>query len=223
MARQARQTRPQLVCVLADNSISMAGDKAKAASQGIQEMIMECQARGPAGPDRSYFKLLLIRFDGNAVIDPLGDMTPVRKIDPDRIQLTGDGSGTNITAALKMASGRLRSYIQELQLHAERAEHPLPLVIIFSDGEHNVGEPPLAAATEIKQLNLDGEPIVIAAAGVAIGGDQPDEKTLREIASPECYVHIANASALAAFISSVGSSGASRAKDVADAIKKMEQ
>jgi hypothetical protein len=34
MPRIARQTRPQLVCVLADNSGSMAGEKAQAATRG---------------------------------------------------------------------------------------------------------------------------------------------------------------------------------------------
>ena len=48
--RQARQSRPQLVVVLADNSGSMAGDKAQAATQGIREMLMECQIARAVGP-----------------------------------------------------------------------------------------------------------------------------------------------------------------------------
>ena len=47
------------------------------------------------------------------------------------------------------------------------AEHPLPLVLLFSDGEHNVGSGPELVAAEIKGLNLDGEPVVIAVAGVS--------------------------------------------------------
>jgi uncharacterized protein YegL len=222
MARQARQSRPQLVVVLADNSGSMAGDKAQAATQGIREMLMECQSRGPAGPDRSYFKLLLIRFDHEAVIDPLCDMTPVRSIDPDLVSIDGKGGQTDITAALELALMRLRPYIGGLQRHAERAEHPLPLVLLFSDGEHNVGSGPGLVASEIKDLNLDGEPTVIAVAGVSTGAEQPDERTLRDIASPECYVHITDAQALASFIASVGSSGASRAADVAKVIKRIQ-
>src|SRR5208283_4940130 len=102
---------------------------------------------------------------------------------------------------------------QALQQHPERGEHPLPLVLLFSDGEHNVGSGPQAVAAEIKSLNLDGEPVVIAVAGVSVGSEHPDEKTLRAIASPECYVDIDNTQLLAAFIASVGSSGASRAVD----------
>src|ERR1035441_5566070 len=219
MPRQAKQSRPQLVCVLADNSGSMSGEKAQAATNGIREMVMECQSRGPTGPERSYFKLLLIRFDSNAAVDQQCDLAPVRKIDPDQIEIRGDGGQTNITAAFQMALDRLRPYLQSLQDHPERAEHPVPLVLLFSDGEHNVGAGPTPVAEQVKQLNLDGDPVVIAAAGVSVDGGQPDEKTLRAIASPECYVHITNAQILSRFISSVGSSGVSSAKDIASVIK----
>ncbi|MCX5647470.1 MAG: VWA domain-containing protein [Phycisphaerae bacterium] len=222
MARQARQSRPQLVCVLADNSGSMAQQKAQAATEGIREMIMECQSRGPGGPDRSYFKLLLIRFGEEAVIDPLCDMMPIRMIDPDCVEIDGRGGDTDITGALELALIRLRLYMQGLQRHPERAEHPLPLVLLFSDGEHNLGSGPQPVAAEIKSLNLDGDPVVIAVAGVSVGNAWPDDKTLREIASPDCYVHITNTQALAAFISSVGSSGVSRARDVAEVIKHIQ-
>jgi len=222
MARVARQSRPQLVCVLADNSGSMAGEKAQAATLGIREMLMECQSRGPDGPDRSYFKFLLVRFDQEAVIDLLCAMTPVRRIDPDRISIDGQGGQTDITAALELTLMRLTPYMQALQQHPERAEHPLPLVLLFSDGEHNVGSGPQPIAEEIKRLNLDGDPVVIAVAGVSVGNEHPDETTLRQIASPECYVHIDNAHSLTAFIASVGSSGASRAADVARVIRQIQ-
>ena len=222
MARQARQSRPQLVCVLADNSGSMAQQKAQAATEGIREMIMECQSRGPGGPDRSYFKLLLIRFGEEAVIDALCDMMPIRMIDPDCVEIDGRGGDTDITGALELALIRLRLYMQGLQRHPERAEHPLPLVLLFSDGEHNLGSGPQPVAAEIRSLNLDGDPVVIAVAGVSVGNTSPDEKTLREIASPDCYVHITNTQALTAFISSVGSSGVSRARDVAEVIKHIQ-
>ena len=223
MARQTRQSRPQLVCILADNSGSMAEEKARAATEGIREMIMECQSRGPGGPDRSYFKLLLIRFGDEAVIDPLCDMTPIRMIDPDQVEIDGRGGETDITGALELLLIRLIPYMQRLQQHPERAEHPLPLVLLFSDGEHNLGSGPQPVAAEIKSLNLDGDPVVIAVAGVSVGETRPDEKTLREIASPDCYVHITNTQSLTAFISSIGSSGVSRAKDVAEGIKLLQR
>jgi uncharacterized protein YegL len=185
-------------------------------------MLMECQSRGPDGPDRSYFKLLLIRFDHEAVIDLHCAMTPVRRIDPDLVSIDGRGGQTDITAALELTLMRLKPYMLALQQHPERAEHPLPLVLLFSDGEHNVGSGPQPVAEEIKGLNLDGEPVVVAVAGVSVGDGRPDEKMLRQIASPECYVHIDNAQSLATFIASVGSSGASRAADVARVIKQIQ-
>lgn len=220
MARTARQTRPQVVCILADNSLSMRGEKARAATEGIREMIMECQTKGPPGVERSYFTLLLIRFSEVAEIYPNCDMTPVRQIDPELVELHGEGQRTNITAALQLALDRLRPYMEGLNDHPERNEHPLPLLILFSDGEHNVGGPPENVASEIRDLALDDDHIVIACAGISVGEGQPDEVTLRAIASDECYVHISAADALAGFIATVGSSGASSAAEVSDLIKR---
>lgn len=185
-------------------------------------MIMECQARGPAGRDRSYFRLLLVRFDDTAAVDPGCDLTPVRLIDPEGITITGDGGETNITAALELTLGRLQLYLQTLEMHPEKAEHPLPLVVLFSDGEHNHGPPPLPAAEDIRNLFFQGDTVTIAAAGVSVAGSQPDEALLREIASPGCYVPVASAAALTRFISSVGSSGASRASDIAALLGRLQ-
>lgn len=219
MPRQARGTRPQLVCILADDSRSMAGAKAQAATLGIRDMIMECQSRGPSGPERSYFKLLLIRFDEDAAVDPRCDMTPIRKIDPERVSLEGRGHMTNITDALELTLKRLRPYMKKLQKHPERADHPLPLVLLFSDGVHNVGPPPQPVAEAIKSLELDGEGVTIATAAVSVGDRRLDETTLKEIASPGCHVHITRSQALTDFISTVGSSAASHARDIARIIE----
>ena len=118
----------------------------------------------------------MIRFDDEAVIDPLCDMTPVRMIDPDQVGDRRPGGQTDITAALELALMRLEPYMQALQQHPERAEHPLPLVLLFSDGEHNVGSGPQPVADEIKSLNLDGEPVVIAVAGVSVGSEPARRK-----------------------------------------------
>ncbi|MDP7204099.1 MAG: VWA domain-containing protein [Pirellulaceae bacterium] len=208
MTREARQSRPQLICVLADDSRSMAGQKAQAATLGIQEMLMECQAKGPPGP-RSYFSFTLIRFDEEILLEH--DEVPVRDIDPDSIHFEGGGGMTNITEALETLSTPLTDYMERLQQHEESSDHPLPLVILFSDGYQNIGDPSSAieAAGKIKALNLDGEHVMVVTAGVSIGGDRPDEETLRAIAGrPNWYQHINNVTALSEFIAKVGSSGA---------------
>ena len=46
---------------------------------------------GPRGPDRSYFRLVLIRFGSQAKLDPECNLTPVREIDADTIEVRGDG------------------------------------------------------------------------------------------------------------------------------------
>ena len=85
MQRTARSSRPQLVCVLADNSGSMRGPKAHAATEGIRELLLECQTRGPRGRDRSYFRFVMIRFGNEAEL--VVNCEPVRDIDPDAIHV----------------------------------------------------------------------------------------------------------------------------------------
>ena len=219
MKRTTRQSRPQLICVLADNSGSMAGPKAEAATRGIREMLLQCQTSGPRGPKKSYFKFVLIPFDDQAKI--VCNVIPVRQIDPKSIEIRGDGGMTNIRHALELAYEGLDRYFREVvDPHPERREHPVPLVLLFSDGHHNAGGDPEEVAQRIKSLNIDGDPVIIACAGVAIdGSDQPDERLLRAIASPECYVQVRNTRLLSAFLAELGSRGFSTAQEVAGGIR----
>lgn len=221
--RTARQSRPQLVCILADNSGSMRGPKAQAATQGIREMLLRCQTTGPRGPDRSYFQLLLIHFGSTAEIDERAHLTPVRQIDSDTIEVRGDGGGTNITEALQLAHEHVERYLRTVvEPHAERSEYPLPLVLLFSDGRNGYGHPE-PVGEKLKALNVDGQPIVVACAGVATeDSDRPDESLLRAIASPECYVPIDQANLLSSFLAEVGSSGVSSAAEVSQVIERIQ-
>ena len=223
MQREARQTRPQVVCILADNSGSMAGPKAQAATDGIREMLFRCQTTGPRGVERSYYHVVLIRFGSTAELDPRCNMTPVRKIDAKTIAVRGDGGGTNITEALELAYRNLERYMREVvEPHEEREQHPLPLVLLFSDGHNGYGAPE-PIADQIRALNIDDEPITIACAGVSTdNSDTPDEELLRRIASPECYVHIDNVEELSSFLAEVGSSGASSPHEVAQVIRRIQ-
>jgi uncharacterized protein YegL len=223
MKRKARQSRPQMVCVLADNSGSMQGPKAEAATAGIREMLLRCQTTGPRGADRSYFRIVLVRFGSTAEVDERCNMTPVRQIDPESVSIVGDGGGTDMTAALEIAYDGLQRYMASIvESHPERSEHPLPLVLLFSDGHHNGTGDPADVANKIKSLRLDGDPITIAAAGVATDeSDSPDETMLRRIASPECYFHITETRVLGHFLAEVGSSGASSPREVAQVMKRL--
>ena len=190
MTRTARQTRPQLVCVLADNSDSMRGEKAAAATEGIRELLVSCQVVGPRGRERSYFRFVLIKFGETAEVDENCNMRPVREIDAESIEVTGDGGKANMTAALELAYDGLQRYMQMLESHPERSAHPLPLVVLFSDGRNEYGQPE-RAAERIKSLAIDGDPVVIAAVGVSPkGSGNFDEEQLRRIASADSYVKI---------------------------------
>ena len=215
MQRTARQSRPQLICVLADNSGSMAGPKAEAATKGIREMLLRCQTTGPRGPEKSYFQFVLIRFDDQAEI--VCNVKPVREIDPKSIEIRGDGGMTNIRHALELAYDGLDRYFRaKVDQHPERNEHPLPLVLLFSDGHHNAGGYPEEVAQRIKGLNIDGDPVIIACAGVATdGSDQPDERLLQAIASQGCYKQVRDTRLLTAFLANVGSWGYSTVEEVA--------
>ena len=210
--RSAKQSRPQLVCVLADNSGSMRGAKAQAATEGIREMVWECQSKGPRGPERSYFQLVLIQFGCRAEL--VYDAMPVRQIDADTIEVRGNGGGTNITEALELTYQGLAPYMRNLQSHPERAEHPLPLVLLFSDGHNGHGKPE-PVADKIKALSLDGQHVTVVCAGIATeASDDPDERLLKSIAShPECYLRIETVEMLSVFLAEVGSSGISSPRE----------
>jgi hypothetical protein len=109
----------------------MAGEKARAATEGIREMIFECQSRGPIG-SRAWFDLLLVRFDSTAEVYPLPgggavDRVPIREVDAAQIEIAGTGGRTDITAALRLVFDRLRPYVRGLRNHPQRPKHPLPL------------------------------------------------------------------------------------------------
>ena len=217
--RIARSGQPQLVVVLADTSLSMAGSRIKAAVDGIREMVLDCQTRGPRGAGKSYFRVLLIRFDKTASVVPGYDMVPVRDIDPDELQLEANGRATNFQAALNLAERHVRDYLELVGDHPNIETFPVPLVLLFSDGASNRGDP-LVAARSLKQLKMGSDPVVIVCAGITEGGSQVDEELLQNIASlPECYRRVSDLDKLKDFIVTVGSSGKSSAADLAARIR----
>ena len=197
----------------------MGGEKARAATEGVQEMLMECQSRGPGGKDRSYFRFTYIEFDELATL--IENDVPVRHIDPDTICLIGDGGRTNITRCLELVLSDLQRKKNEIESHPERAEHPIPLVILFSDGCHNEGPEPGPVAQRIKSLRIDGAPISLVVAAVDVGEYRPDEVLLSELASDGFYILIQNVEALTNFLSSVGSSGASSPEEIRRIIENL--
>ena len=171
--------------------------------------------------DCNHFLFTLITFDHRAQVDERCNVTPVRQIDPRGIEIRGDGGSTDIRLALNVAHEGLRRYLsQVVEPHPERSEHPVPLLLLFSDGQHNGPERPEEVADQIKHLRIDEDPVVIACAGVAIDDyDEPDEELLQRIASPGCYVRVENVRHLSAFLAEIGSRGYSTAPEVAMGIQ----
>lgn len=221
--RTVKPNRQQLVVVIGDNSGSMEGPKAKAAVVGVRQMINECQSR--SGGELSLYRVLLILFGNEAKIYPNCERTPVLEIDSEEITFHGDGGGTNLRAALELAYEQISEYLAEIADHPQKNKHPLPLVILYSDGHNgnNFGRPK-AAADKLKELTYDSESILIVTAGVAINaGKQPDVKTLKAIASSyegtPLYVPIQKANSLSCLLAAAGSSAASTAGELYDVIR----
>lgn len=221
--RTVKPNRQQLVVVIGDNSGSMRGQKAEAAVEGVRQMINECQSR--SGSEQSLYRVLLILFGNEATIYPNCERTPVLEIASEEITFHGDAGGTNLRAALELAYEQISDYLVEIAEHPHKNKHPLPLLILYSDGHNgdNFGRPE-AAAKKLKELTYDSESILIVTAGVAVDAkDKPDEYTLKAIASSyqdiPLYVPIHKANSLSCLLAAAGSSAASTAGELYDVIR----
>ena len=191
MSRRARQSCPQLICILADHSNSMAGAKAELTTDAIRELILRFQCTGPRGRDRSYYRLVLITWAAEPEIYPGCNMIPIRQLNADDVVLRGDGGPSDMAKALEFAYAGLSRYVSEvLEPHSERSSHPLPAVILFSDGLNETSDP-VPVAKQIRELSLDGVTVPLVAVGVSAEDSEPaNEDLLRSLVCPEYYLPI---------------------------------
>jgi hypothetical protein len=93
--------------------------------------------------------------------------------------------------ALEFAYAGLSRYVSEvLEPHPEKSSHPLPVVILFSDGLNETSDP-APAAKQIRELSVDGIPVPLVAVGVSAKDSEPaNEDLLRSLACPEYYLPI---------------------------------
>ena len=132
----------QIVILVRDKSGSMEGEKAEQASKASQELIREL-AR-PENKDGFY--VAVIDFSEQAdIIHSLRKATgldgAVRQIEPFQF--------TNITDGLIKALSILKNAQKSRD---ESFQYLRPVVLLFSDGMHNVGIEPNSAADDIKQI-----------------------------------------------------------------------
>ncbi len=177
--------RQNVVCVR-DASSSMQGEKAKQASAASFEMV-----DGLSSPvNKDAFTVALVDFSDTAqVVCPLQKATVLKG----RMPPISTGGGTSITSGLEDGMRILRERDGQGQ---KNIHHFRPVVILFSDGCHNVGPHPRKVAEELKKI----ADIVT----VAFGSDA-DEGLLRELASsPQHFYRCASGRELRRFFAAVG-------------------
>lgn len=172
------------VCVLAlDGSYSMAGTKiveVNAAAHALVAILGEKK-------NRDAFDVVIVRYADDASVQLA--QKPASQVRPEEIDLAVGGS-TNITAGLTTAHAEIRKA-------PAGPEWGRPIVLVMTDGQHNVGAPPQQAATALKQI-AD----VIA---VAFGADA-DLKTLESVAnSPKHVVTCTDGASLRRWFATVAS------------------
>lgn len=189
---RASVKNPVTICLLADDSQSMAGEPAAEATEAIRDFVSllqsSCAGRG------SYFHLLLVKFGDFPTV--LANALPILDVDPRQIELAGTSGGTDIAGALELARSRLST-------SAASAGALPPLLLLYSDGRPTGPDPGLVSR-QIKALSYpaDQHPLL-----VTCGFGEADEALLQGLAtSPEHYKRLNRPAELRQFLSLVGSS-----------------
>jgi hypothetical protein len=169
----------------------MAGRKAELTTDVIRELILSFQARGPRGLERSYYRLVLITWGAEAELYPGCDMAPVRQVDIADVFVRGEAGTSNMAKALEFAYAGLSKYLAEVvEPHPERSAHPLPVVIIFSDGLDETSDP-APIARQIRELSVDEIAVPLVTVGVSAEDSEPaNEELLRSLVCSEYYLRI---------------------------------
>ncbi len=174
---------------LLDASPSMEGQKAKEASEACSQLV--CELAKPV--NKEGFSVSIIEFYGKAQIvhDSVPAVDLVKTLEP--IVTSNSKESTNITAGLELAK---QLCLKEKNDQQSNIRWLRPVVVLFSDGDHNKGPEPGAIASELRK-HAD---IVT----VAYGSDA-NEKLLRELAtSPQHFYRCNDGADLRQFFASVG-------------------
>ncbi len=195
--------RRQPAVVVGDGSGSMIGDKARDAALAIQGLNDELAK--PVNKDA--FAVAVLVFDETVEVrEPLQRATELQSRLTSLDLVEGHGGTTNITQALEKAEevvdGALRRSVDQLR----------PVVLVFTDGEHNTGPTPFTIA---KRLKKKADVVT-----VAFGAD--DQKVLKGIAtSPQHYYRCKDGASLRAFMAAVGATLTTSMAQQADATQPL--
>lgn len=171
----------QVVIIIRDASPSMENDnKAIDAQRACEELVSEL-----AKPiNKDGFIVGIVDFWEKAVIKH--ELLTATQLENNISSIEIDGA-TNITAGLEKGLKLLES-TQESSLR--------PIILLFTDGEHNTGKAPHKIAEKLKQV---ADVVTVAF------GDDADEKLLKELASTEQHFYkCSNGNELRQFMASVG-------------------
>ena len=176
----------QIALIVRDSSISMTGPKAQEASTGCNELVSELAL--PENKDGFYVGIVDFSQDAH-IANPItaakylaGMMNPISV-----------SSSTNITAGLQQAINLLQSPVPEQDVNCSFLR---PVVILFSDGQHNCGNPPEVVASQLKDI--------ADLVTVAFGSDADEALLCRLATSPEHFYRCRDGRELRQFLAAVG-------------------
>lgn len=190
---------PMHMVLIADDSGSMRGDPAQAATKAIHawvnELYVATRGRKP------YFRFSLISFGSTPTI--VAEGLDVRDVDVKTFVLDGTSGRTNLPAALATAR-------EIVQRDGASAEHCPPVVFLFTDGkptDESGYETPVAASAALNEAKalkstqlVCGSPFI-----VALGFGEASDAFLQQVASmPTLYHRLPNAQALIALLPDIG-------------------
>ncbi len=187
----------QMVVFARDSSYSMSGEKSADASRASMELAEELAM--PFNKDAFDMAMIDFNHGSRVVLAPAKATAALSQLAPIR----PGGMGTNITSALETALSILESPMPF------EAPYARPVVLLFSDGQHNQAGDPADPARRIREQ----ADLVTVAFGE---GDEVDETLLEEIAtSPRHCYRCTDGKQLRAFLAEVGQTlGTTRAAGI---------
>jgi uncharacterized protein YegL len=186
LRRPAYLNQRQRILIVRDRSSSMnSHSKAADAEKATRELIAELNA--PSNGDA--FEVSIVDFNESAIVTAAWKKASAMS---DQALALAPAGETSISAGLSAAQRQL-DQTEPLEI---AHSYLRPVVLIFSDGNHNSGADPITAANDLKK--------VADIVTVAFGHDA-DEEMLRRIAStPQHSVRCATGAQLRSFFAVVG-------------------
>lgn len=185
--RKADQTTPQIVTLIVDDSGSMQGDKAKQATEALQDLVINIQSIN-LGTGAFRYLLNIAKFGD--VPTPLAEAAMPGEVDLQRLVFAGESGTTVMASALTWGAQAIQRSLDRCRQKSNfrESDAPPPIVLFLSDGA-NTGPDISSAAAAVRNVQTTAGPIDVIACG--IGMDAAAFSVMGTIASrPEFAVNI---------------------------------